>query len=277
MFNFGSMFDDPFFGNVHETHRRHMQRMQQSMFDPGLMAIEGQQGHRNAEVSLARRGHHPHRSPSGSTQALQPFGMSPDPFSMGFGNMFGNMQSMMSNMHQSFEDMSNNPNVHSYSQSSFTSFSSAGAGPPKVYQATSSTRKAPGGVKETRRSVRDSEAGLEKMAVGHHLGERAHVVSRSRNTRTQETEEQQDFNNLDETEADSFNQEWRQRAQPLMGQHSNGSRHRNATPAITNGTPQTRHEHNTVRRDRSPMRPKGPSHGGRKHGNSNRHNDNTRY
>ncbi len=239
MFNFGSMFrdfdDDPFFGNVHESHRRHMQRMQ-SMFDPGFMAIEGpQQGHRNLEVDHGRRGHR-----SGHTHALQPFGMSADPFGMGFGNMFGQMQSMMSNMHQGFEDMSNNPNVHSYSQSSYTSFSSAGGGPPKVYQATSSTRKAPGGVKETRRSVRDSEAGLEKMAVGHHLGERAHIVSRSKNTRTQEMEEQQDFNNLDETEADSFNQEWRQRTHQHSGQHSVGSRQRNATPAITNGTAQPR-------------------------------------
>lgn len=45
-----------YFSNMHDSHRRHMQRMQ-SMFDPGFMAIEGQQGHRNTELDHGRRGH----------------------------------------------------------------------------------------------------------------------------------------------------------------------------------------------------------------------------
>ena len=36
-------------------------------------------------------------------------------------------------------------------------------------------------VKETRRSVYDSESGVKKMAVGHHLSERSHTIERSRN------------------------------------------------------------------------------------------------
>ena len=66
--------------------------------------------------------------------------------------------------------MSSDPNTHMYSSSSVMSYSNTGDGAPKVYQASTSTRKAPGGVKETRRTVRDSEKGIEKMAIGHHLG-----------------------------------------------------------------------------------------------------------
>ena len=53
-------------------------------------------------------------------------------------------------------------------------------------------------VKETRRTVRDSNTGLEKIAVGHHLNDRAHVIERSRNARTGEANENQEYINLDE-------------------------------------------------------------------------------
>ena len=36
-------------------------------------------------------------------------------------------------------------------------------------------------VKETRRSVYNSESGVKKMAVGYHLGERSHTIERSHN------------------------------------------------------------------------------------------------
>lgn len=53
-------------------------------------------------------------------------------------------------------------------------------------------------VKETRKAVRDSESGVEKMAVGHHINDRAHVIERSRNVRTGEENENQDYINIDE-------------------------------------------------------------------------------
>ena len=34
-------------------------------------------------------------------------------------------------------------------------------------------------VKETRRSLYDSESGVKEMAVGHHLDERSHTIERS--------------------------------------------------------------------------------------------------
>ena len=36
-------------------------------------------------------------------------------------------------------------------------------------------------VEETRRSLCDSESGVKKTAVGHHLGEDSHTIERSRN------------------------------------------------------------------------------------------------
>lgn len=49
--------------------------------------------------------------------------------------------------------------------------------------------------------MRDSESGLERLAIGHHIGERGHVMERSRNRRTGDREERQDFINLDESES----------------------------------------------------------------------------
>jgi len=44
------------------------------------------------------------------------------------------------------ESAGSDPNSHSYMQSSVMTYSNTGQGPPKVYQATTATRQAPGGV-----------------------------------------------------------------------------------------------------------------------------------
>lgn len=49
--------------------------------------------------------------------------------------------------------------------------------------------------------MRDSESGLERLAIGHHIGDRAHIMERSRNRRTGDREDRQDFINLDESES----------------------------------------------------------------------------
>lgn len=61
-------------------------------------------------------------------------------------------------------------------------------------------------IRETRQSLRDSESGLERLAIGHHIGARAHIVERSQNRRTGDREERQDFINLDESESQMQNQ-----------------------------------------------------------------------
>lgn len=108
------------------------------------------------------------------------------------------------------ENMSADSNTHSFSSSSVMTYSKVGNEPPKVYQATSSTRCAPGGIKETRQAIRDSESGLEKMKVGHHIQDRGHVVEKKYNKKTGEKEFNQDFQNMDESEAQSFDDEWQQ-------------------------------------------------------------------
>ena len=53
-------------------------------------------------------------------------------------------------------------------------------------------------MRETRRAVRDSSRGIEKMAIGHHIQDRAHVIERKRDARTGEQEENQELINLDD-------------------------------------------------------------------------------
>lgn len=53
-------------------------------------------------------------------------------------------------------------------------------------------------IKETRQAVKDSESGLEKMSIGHHIQDRGHVVEKKYNKKTGEKEFHQDFENMDE-------------------------------------------------------------------------------
>lgn len=59
-------------------------------------------------------------------------------------------------------------------------------------------------IKETRRALKDSESGLEKMAIGHHIQDRGHVVEKKYNNKTGEKEFIQDFQNLDECMLKSY-------------------------------------------------------------------------
>ncbi|KAL3189213.1 hypothetical protein MRX96_002885 [Rhipicephalus microplus] len=79
---------------------------------------------------------------------------------------------------------------------------------------------APGGVKETRRSLQDSRSGLQELTIGHHLDDRAHIVGRKRNRVTGEEDQSVEYVNLDEEEAEGFSREWQQRAQCMSRPHS---------------------------------------------------------
>ncbi|KAK2489191.1 hypothetical protein MC885_017208 [Smutsia gigantea] len=104
--------------------------------------------------------------------------------------------------------LSMDPNGHSFSSSSVMTYSKVGEEPPKVFQASTQTRRAPGGIKETRRALRDSDSGLEKMAIGHHLHDRAHVIEKSKNNKTGDEEVSQEFINMNECDAQDFDDEW---------------------------------------------------------------------
>lgn len=90
--------------------------------------------------------------------------------------------------------------------------SSGPDGRPQIYQATSSTKTGPGGIRETRRTVQDSMQGVKKMAIGHHIGDRAHIIEKEEDLRSGQLEERQEFINLDEEEASQFDQEFTSRA-----------------------------------------------------------------
>lgn len=105
----------------------------------------------------------------------------------------------------------------SYSSSSVFSVMSSGTdGRPQVYQETSSVRNGPGGVKETRRTVQDSQTGKKQMAIGHHIGERAHVIEKEQNLHTGEREEREDFINLDESDTEEFERDFQQKSRQMV-------------------------------------------------------------
>ncbi|XP_009328314.1 PREDICTED: myeloid leukemia factor 2 [Pygoscelis adeliae] len=178
---------DPF-----AIHRQHMNRMLSGSF--GFGPLLGITDGTTAGARQAGR-----RMQAG---AVSPFGMLG--MAGGFIDMFGMMNDMIGNM----EHMTSGANCQTFTSSTVISYSNLGDG-PKVYQETSEMRSAPGGIRETRRTVRDSDSGLEQMSIGHHIRERAHIMQRSRNHRTGDQEERQDYINMDESDAAAFDDEWR--------------------------------------------------------------------
>jgi len=112
---------------------------------------------------------------------------------------------------------------HSFSHSSVMTYSNDGKSKPKYYQATSTTRTAPGQMRETRKTVRDSERDLHKMSIGHHLGDRGRIVERRR--LRGEDEEHRNFVGMHgEDEFEQFDNEWKSRASGFLDYPSNMNR-----------------------------------------------------
>ncbi|XP_074498142.1 myeloid leukemia factor 1 [Sebastes fasciatus] len=202
--NRGEFDEDPFFSDPFRAHREHMRQMMRSFSEPyGGQTMPSIMDGRNRgrdmaehpSSSLALRGEH-------RDMNSNPLGM--------FDNMMSNMRNRMQDMHRNVENMSTDSNTHSFSSSSVMTYSKVGNEPPKVFQSSSSTRRAPGGIKETREAVKDSESGLEKMSIGHHIQDRGHVVEKKFNKKTGGKEFNQDFQNMDESEAQTFDDEWQQ-------------------------------------------------------------------
>ena len=55
-------------------------------------------------------------------------------------------------------------------------------------------------VKQTMKAVRDSDGGVDKMAVGRHINDRSHVEERCRNANTGFEERNSQYVNMDESE-----------------------------------------------------------------------------
>lgn len=180
---FGSLMadveDDPFFGS-HMRHMRQMNNMMNSFFsDPFGMLSESP-----LSIMGSRR--------SNSLMPLMP---------------------PMPSLNRLFTaDLSDG---HMSAGSSFSSstvvMSSGMNGSPQVYSSTSSTKIGPNGIKETRKTLQDSRTGVKKMSIGHHIGERAHVIEREQNVYSGDAEERQEFINVDEDEAEDFDKEFQER------------------------------------------------------------------
>ncbi|XP_019382945.1 PREDICTED: myeloid leukemia factor 2 isoform X2 [Crocodylus porosus] len=195
--------EDPMFAmDPFAIHRQHMNRMLSGSFgfSPFLSITDGTMpGARQASRRM-------------QAGAISPFGM------------------------LGMEHMTSGANCQTFTSSTVISYSNLGDG-PKVYQETSEMRSAPGGIRETRRTVRDSDSGLEQMSIGHHIGERAHIMQRSRNHRTGDQEERQDYINMDENDAAAFNDEWRRETSRYRPQRGlDYRRHEGSSGRRTEGT-----------------------------------------
>lgn len=107
-----------------------------------------------------------------------------------------------------------------YSSSSVFMMSSVDGNKPQIYKATSTTKAGPGGIRETRKTLEDSRTGTKKMSIGHHIGERAHVIEKSQDLQTGQMEENEELINLDEEEKETFDREFTQRARSIQGRRS---------------------------------------------------------
>ncbi|XP_046731817.1 myeloid leukemia factor 1 isoform X1 [Silurus meridionalis] len=201
--------EDPFFSPASEPFHLHHERM-------GQMMSGFRSPFRHGFMPSITNGQDRGRREEGQDLSVAPHNRNRDLDS--FRNPFAMMDSMRSHMrdrrefmHRNIEDMASNSNSHAFSSSSVMTYSKVGDEPAKVFKASSQTRCIPGGIKETRRTLKDSESGLEKMAIGHHINDRGHVIEKKHNTRTGEREFNQDFQNLDETEAEAFDVEWQQK------------------------------------------------------------------
>ncbi|XP_050347826.1 myeloid leukemia factor isoform X4 [Nymphalis io] len=223
----GDVEDDPFFGS-HMRHMRQMNNMMNSLFaDPFGMLGDGP-----LAITGSRHG-----------SSMMPF-----------------MPQMPSLNRLFTADLSDG---HMSAGSSFSSstvvMSSGPSGSPQVFSSSSSMKIGPNGVKETRKTLQDSRTGLKKMSIGHHIGERAHVIEREQNVFSGDAEERQEFINLEEEEAEDFDSSGERRHRPQPRRPLRASASPLALPAsgvreVYSGShPQRAHRHKHHRHRHSPI------------------------
>ncbi|XP_039336256.1 myeloid leukemia factor 1 isoform X3 [Saimiri boliviensis] len=192
-----SFEEDPFFSESILAHRENMRQMMRSFSEPF--------GRDLLSISDGRGRAHNRRGRNDDEDTLTHTDVSPF---QAVDQMLSNMRNRMQQLERNFGQLSVDPNGHSFCSSSVMTYSKVGDEPPKVFQASTQTRQAPGGIKETRKAMRDSDSGLEKMAIGHHIRDRAHVIKKSKNKKTGDEEVNQEFINMNESDARAFDDEW---------------------------------------------------------------------
>lgn len=190
--------------------------------------------------TMAGNGSNPRRGP-----------IAPDPLSamMSHGGFMNPMSMMMMNPFQSMQQAmmmaqnGSNNGGFTYCSSSVTTYTTDEHGRPQVYQRSNEVKQGPGGLKETKSSLRDSRTGQQALEIGHHLKDKAHIKKKSKNVYTGEEEQTEDLVNIDESEAEAFEQNWMQQARNISsyGQlgygpsGSNGPSSRGNRLALTSG------------------------------------------
>lgn len=222
-------------------------------------------------------------SPFGMFDNFMPGGMVPqvrhDPISAMMPHGFMSPMSMLmmdpfQSMQQAMSMTNNGTNGgFSYCSSSVTSYTTDEQGRPQVYQSTNEVKQGPSGIKETKSAVRDSRTGHQELAIGHHIQDRAHIKKKSKNAYTGEEEQAEDFVNLEEAEAETFEQNWMRQAKNITASSHNqiqnsypyGRNSRNNRLALTSSAqedltyPQTNQRHSsthTSQPDKSAMKTK---------------------
>lgn len=238
---FGGGFNDPF------GMQNNMNMMMNSMMDPfGIQHQQQMQNHQQNHQQIHGQNHH-NQSRNHNRRHHG-------------GDMFGNMamspfhqhQSMMSNqMHNPFNFMNQmmpgggmmnqniihaSPHSEVFSTQSVVTMSNGIDGKPQIYQQSTETRQGPGGVKETRQLMRDSGKGIEKVSIGHHIGDRAHVIERQKLNGNME--EIVNLENLDDDEIEQFNNEFESKIRHGAHHHPQSHHHHRSHPhSISNNEP----------------------------------------
>lgn len=203
---------DPFFNTMHNQMRAHMHAMDNMMND--VMGGGSMFGDPFANPALENGSTHRHDPRSQMLRHNDPFA---DPFSammpFGGGLLGGLMENMnrMTNMDPG-QLVDNVPGGgHVYSQSTVINFN--GDGQPRVVHRTNEARKI-GNAKETRQTTRNMETGEESIAIGHHVGDRAHIIEKRRDSREGNIKKKEKFINLAEERARDFEDQFAAAAQP---------------------------------------------------------------
>uniref|UniRef100_A0A336MK91 CSON001255 protein n=1 Tax=Culicoides sonorensis TaxID=179676 RepID=A0A336MK91_CULSO len=194
--------DDPIFG-AHMRQMRQMNNMMNSLFG----------------------------NPFGGMMGMQQIAPPQQMFSRQLMPMFSNN---MSNRLLNVTDMPSHEGI-GYSSSSVFSMTTGPDGKPQIYQASSSTKQGPGGIRETRKTLQDSRTGTKKMSIGHHIGERAHVIEKVQDLSSGQLEENEELINLDEEEKETFDREFKQKARS-MGGRRNGPEIQAIMPAASSSS-----------------------------------------
>jgi len=106
--------------------------------------------------------------------------------------------------------MKDSNNRHSFSSQQVYSYRSDGTNPPQEYQATSSTARAPGGVREVKKGYKDSATRTQKMQYGRHIGDKG--IVQERRQVNNKREERTDYQGFEQSQAQSFEEDWRTKA-----------------------------------------------------------------